>query len=191
MIAMLLERKLIEEAISAGAAKAVVILQEQIVLSATFRDICAGNACGKYGLCYMCPPDVGDIEQLMETVRRYPRALVYQTISPLEDSFDYEGMTDAGFKHVQLSQRLQDKLTDLLPQGFLHLTCGGCRLCETCGKAEGRPCRYPDRALPSVASYGIDVYNTVKDTELKYINGPNTVTFFAMALYVPEEASLG
>ena len=48
--------------------------------------------------------------------------------------------------------------------------------------------RFPERALPSVESYGIDVYNTVKGTELKYINGPNTVTYFGMVFFDPGEA---
>ena len=30
---------------------------------------------------------------------------------------------------------------------------------------------------------GIDVYNTVKDTPLKYINGANTVTYFGLVLF--------
>ena len=30
---------------------------------------------------------------------------------------------------------------------------------------------------------GVDVYNTVKDTPLRYINGQNTVTYFGMVLF--------
>ena len=30
--------------------------------------------------------------------------------------------------------------------------------------------------------YGIDVFNTTKDTPLKYINGENTVTYFGIVL---------
>ncbi len=174
---------LVAAALAEGAAKAEGIEQGRIVLSASFRDICATNACGKYGRCYMCPPDVGEIEELIAMVRRYPRAVVYQTISPLEDSFDHEGMVDASANHAQLSQRLQKKAEGILAPGFLHLSCGGCRLCDPCLKQEGLPCRYPDQALPSVESYGIDVYNTVKDTSLKYINGQNTVTYFGMLLF--------
>jgi hypothetical protein len=37
--------------------------------------------------------------------------------------------------------------------------------------------------LASVESYGVDVYKTTKDTNLKYINGPNTVTFFGLVLF--------
>ena len=45
------------------------------------------------------------------------------------------------------------------------------------------PCRFPEKALPSLEAYGVDVYNTTKDTDLKYINGQNTVTFFGMVLF--------
>ena len=65
----------------------------------------------------------------------------------------------------------------------LHLTCCGCRLCEKCAKVTGEPCRFPEKALPSLEAYGVDVYNTTKDTDLKYINGQNTVTFFGMVLF--------
>lgn len=187
---MIDEEQLIRIALNAGADKAAVIGGEQIKLSRDFRDICATNACGKYGKCYMCPPDVGDIEVLMDRVKGFSRVLIYQTITSLEDSFDYEGMVTAGHNHVWLSQRIQGQLPELLPGGFLHLTCGGCRLCDECRKAQGLPCEFPDRALPSVESYGIDVYNTVKGTGLKYINGPDTVTYFGMVCFEPGEAPL-
>lgn len=60
---------------------------------------------------------------------------------------------------------------------------GGCRICDTCAKRDNLPCRYPDKALPSLESYGVDVYRTTEPTPLKYINGQNTVTFFGMVLF--------
>ncbi|NCB05687.1 MAG: DUF2284 domain-containing protein [Clostridia bacterium] len=175
------EQTLIEQALACGAAKATIIAQEQIVLSETFRDICQSNGCGNYGKCWMCPPDVGNIDALMEQVRRFPRALLYQSISTIEDSFDIEGMFAAGREHAQLSQRMAQQLK--LDGEVLHLTCGGCRICETCAKRENQPCRHPGLPLPSLESYGVDVYQTTKNTELKYINGQNTVTFFGMVLW--------
>ncbi len=170
----------IQVALDCGAAKAALIGQEQIVLSAEFRAICEGNGCGSFGQCWMCPPDVGPIDALMAQVRAFPRALLYQTIWPLEDSYDLEGMTAGAIGHAQVSQRLQAALRPLARGPVLHLTCGGCRLCEVCAKRDGRPCRFPERALPSMESYGVDVYNTAKGTPLKYINGHNTVTFLGM-----------
>ena len=177
------EEQLIQIALDCGATKAVVIRQEDIVLSAEFRAMCEANRCGVYGKCYMCPPDVGPIEELMAKVRSYDRGLLYQTITPLEDSYDFEGMTEAKKAFTGLAQRLRDELTPILGEDALHLGAGGCGLCQPCAKVTGEPCRHPDRAMASLESCGMDVYNTCKGTPLKYINGADTVTYFGMVLY--------
>mgnify|MGYP003330452778 CR=1 FL=1 len=64
-------QELVQLAISAGAEKAAVIQTEDVVLSASFRDICAGNGCGMYGKCWMCPPDIGKIDDLMALLWAY------------------------------------------------------------------------------------------------------------------------
>ena len=145
-----LENRLIEAALAAGAAKATLIPQRQIVLSAEFRKICESNACGNYGRCWMCPPDTGDIETAMAQVRQYPWGLLYQTVGEIEDSFDIEGMADRAREHARVSQRVQQAVEPLLQKPFLHLSCGGCRLCETCARCGGEPCRHPDKALTSL-----------------------------------------
>jgi len=177
------DQKLIEAALEAGAAKAVVINGADIVLSSAFRDICKSNQCGGYGRCWMCPPDIGPIDILMEQVRAYPRGLWYQSIAKIEDSFDIEGMFDAGRKHAHTSVCIEEKLRPLKLTDYLHLSCGGCHICEVCAKKTDEPCRFPDKALSSVEGYGVDVYNTTKDTPLKYINGQDTVTYFGMVLF--------
>ena len=174
---------LIDLAVQCGADKAAVIDVSQVILSEQFREICKSNGCGNYGRCWMCPPDVGDIFELMDKVRSYDKALVFQTIRPLEDSFDFEGMTAASADHAKVSEALRDKTAKLLGPDAWTLSCGGCRICETCAKRDGLPCRFPDRALASLESCGIDVYNTVAPTDLRYINGPDTVTYFGMVLY--------
>lgn len=170
-------------ALEAGAAKATIIPQEQIVLSGEFYDICKSNTCGNFGRCWMCPPDIGPIDLLMEKVRSYPFALLYQTIGLLEDSFDIEGMQDAARNHARVSQKIQAAVIPLVGQNCFHLSCGGCNLCESCAKKEDKPCCFPDKALIPMEGAGVDVYNTTKDTPLKYINGQNTVTYFGMVLF--------
>ena len=175
--------KLLEAILSAGATKAAFITQEQIVLSAEFRKPCESNQCGMYGRCWMCPPAIGEIEPLMEKVRSYPTGLLYQTIGELEDSFDIEGMFEAKKIHAQVSQTFEVMVKEQMPGMYLHLTCGGCYLCDTCAITQNKPCRFPEKALSSLEGYGVDVYNTVKDTPLKYINGQNTVTYFGLVLF--------
>lgn len=166
-----------------GATKAAIIQKNQIVLSEDFRKICEGNQCGKYGRCWACPPDAGNIHALMDKVREYDAGVLYQTISAIEDSFDIEGMGEAGVRHAQLSQKIQAGIPQEDRARQLHLSCGGCRLCPTCTKPEGKPCRFPEKVLLSLEGCGIDVYNTTRSTDLKYINGANTVTFFGLILY--------
>ena len=92
-------------------------------------------------------------------------------------------MFAAGARHAQTSQQIQAMVFPLLKKPFLHLGCGGYQLCRRCAKRDNQPCRFPEKALPSMEGYGIDVYNTVKDTQLKYTNGENTVTYFGIILF--------
>ena len=174
--------ELLDAALACGAAKAAVIPGNQIVTSPTFFDICRQNSCGNFGRCWMCPPDIGDIETLMADVHKYGHGLLYQTVAEIEDSFDIEGMQEAAKAHVHAGQRLEAFLMLQLDK-HLHLSCGGCRVCDRCAKLDGLPCRDPERAMPSMEGYGIDVYNTCKPTPLKYINGQNTVTYFGIVLF--------
>ena len=177
------EEQLIQTALDCGATKAAMIRQEDIVLNPELRALCEANRCGIYGKCYMCPPDVGTIEDLMARVRSYEKGLLYQTVSDLEDSFDIEGMAAAKQALTRVSQRLLDALRPLLGDNALHLAGGGCGLCAQCAKAADEPCRHPDRAMVSLESCGVDVYNTTRNTALKYVNGANTVTYFGMVLF--------
>lgn len=177
-----MNEQLIQLALDAGAAKAEIISVDQIVTSAEFREACRKNLCGAWGRCWMCPPDVGEIEPLMAELRTYQHGLWYQTIGELEDSFDIKGMGDAKKKHVRLSQQVEELVKPILGK-HLHLSCGGCGLCERCTRIDNEPCRFPDRAMASLEAYGVDVYQTTKSTSLKYINGQNTVTYFSVVLF--------
>ena len=178
----MLHEELIQLAVDCGATKATVISAKDIVMDASFRDICKSNGCGLYGKCWACPPDIGEIDELMEKVRSYEYGLMYQTIGEIEDSYDIEGMNEIGALHEQNSIRIERKVKEALSE-HLHLSCGGCHLCERCAKRDDEPCRHPDLVLPPMEGYGIDVYHTTQPTELKYINGTNTVTYFGIVLF--------
>ena len=177
-----MNEELIRLALENGAAKAEIISVDQIVTSAEFREACRQNICGLWGRCWMCPPDVGEIEPLMAELRTYQHALWYQTIGVLEDSFDFEGMTETKKQHLRISQKIEEKVKPVLGR-HLHLSCGGCGLCERCTRLDDQPCRFPDKAMTSLEAYGVDVYQTTKTTGLKYINGQNTVTYFSAVLF--------
>lgn len=165
-----------------GADRVAIIPVDEMVFDAEFRKACEANRCGIYGKCWMCPPDVGNIHILIERARQYKNALVYQTISPLEDSYDIEGMEAAAKRHSKLTIRLQ-KQTKNETYPHLHLGAGGCHVCERCAKLEELPCRCPELALPSLEGYGVNVSTLASIAGMKYTNGVNTVTYFGAMLY--------
>jgi len=176
---------------SVGVDNAEIVSVKQIVCDPVFRQQCASNACGMYGKCWMCPPDVGEITQLIEQVYKYQKAVLYQSIFKLEDSFDFEGMQAGGYRHFERSRTIDALLREAGFKDFLHLGKGGCGVCTTCAKVEGKPCRFPEKALPSLEAYGVNVSATVKHTSMKYINGTNTVTYFGMILFKENDTCPG
>ncbi len=168
-----MENKLIEKALEGGAFKAAAVPVSSLVLREVFLEYCKSNACGQYGKCWTCPPDIGDIHELMADLKAYKTAVVYQTVGTLEDSFDIEGMQ----RQREVHNRLARALRTLAPDA-LHLAAGGCRVCNRCAKATDEPCRFPGEAVASLEAYGINVTELAALAGMKYINGKDTVTYF-------------
>ena len=170
-------------ALSNGAYKASVIPTSDVVTDTYFRTLCEKNVCGNYGKNWMCPPDAGDINELICELHSYQYILVYQSVNTLEDSYDFEGMAEAAFKHHKLMLNVRKELENLDLKRKLFLGAGGCRLCEVCAKATGEPCRNPGKATPSLEAYGVNVSKLAESAGMKYINGVNTVTYFGAVLF--------
>lgn len=177
---------LISAALSLGAYKANVIETSKIELDRSFRALCEANSCGVYGKCHMCPPDIGDIDELMAEVGNYKYALVYQAVFELEDSYDFEGMFEAKKRFIPISLNLRKVFDEKEIAKTLHLGAGGCGICPICAKRIGDPCRRPDLAMPGLEAYGINVSRLASAAGMKYINGQNTVTYFGTVLFTDE-----
>lgn len=170
-----------EAALQCGADRAEIVSGTDIIYDRVFRSICASNACGKYGRCYTCPPDAGDIDEMIARAKQAKTGVLYQTVHTIEDAFDIEGMLEAGQRHNACVRRLQALVRQDGMQA-LHLGAGGCGICERCGKMDGIPCRHPEEAMTSMEAYGVDVYHTAQNAGMKYHHGENTVTYFGLLL---------
>lgn len=145
------------------------------------RDICKGNACRAYGTNWVCPPATGTVEECRTRVNSFERALLFNAVYELEDSFDIEGMDDARVEFKGLCDKVHDLFKDIHPDHIL-LSNGGCTICEKCTYPTS-PCRFPDRAYQALEGYGVIVSELAKTAGMKYINGKDTVTYFGMVLY--------
>ena len=177
------EQNIIGELKDFGVSAAVFFDASDIKFSAEFRDMCRSNYCGSYGKNYKCPPSVGEMDDCIAEVRSYDRALLVQTIRNIEDSYDFEGMRDAGDDHAANMVKLREYLSENHSfAGALYLSAGGCKICPKCGILTDTPCRAPDRAISSVEAYCMNVADMTEAHGLHYINGENTVSFVGLVL---------
>jgi predicted metal-binding protein len=153
-----------------------VIETSGLVFSPELYAACKVNTCGNYGKCWTCPPAVGTLEEQREKILRWRYALVFTTKFDLEDSFDVEGMTKAREIHNGITLDMRERFGGNPVYGA-----GGCGVCAVC--AYPAPCRFPERAVSAVEAAGIDVTGLSRSANLKYNNGPNTVTYFSMILF--------
>ena len=175
-------KALMKIAMDAGATGVGMAKVADIVFDPAFRDACAQNICGKYGTCWMCPPDVGDIDRLIAQAKSYEHMMVFQSIGYLEDSFDFEGMGEAAVQHNRLTLAVAAAIPSVVKDPLI-LGAGACHICTRCTRADNKPCAHPKKAIPSLEAYGIAVSELAEKSGLKYINGENTVTYFGGVLF--------
>ena len=179
-----MDETLRETLASLGITRCGLVPVSEIVFSEAFRASCESNQCGQYGTNWTCPPGVGDASELIVRAQRYSFGLVIQTVWPLEDMFDFDGMMAGQRKHTDLFREAAARVFPLLPLGEkLALCAGACPVCETCTYPSGAPCRFPDKAMASLEAYGVDVAALISRAGLSYSNGPNTVSYVGLILF--------
>ena len=158
-----------------------VIKSAEIPFSEDVVNMCKSNQCGKYGTCWTCPPGVGELDVLESKIKSYENAAVFTYKQELEDCFDFEGMTEGQQKARAVLDEIISKLVSDEVQ-FMALGCEGCHICEKCTYPDA-PCRFPERAVPSVEACGINVVELSRKAGIKYNNGAETVTYFCVILF--------
>lgn len=164
-----------------GAHFAAPVAAGSIRFYPELRKLCEMNKCGCYGTNWSCPPGCGDVHALSKRVRSFARAIVFQYVGTLEDSFDFEGMLASNEAFNRIAYAVRDDLAKET-SGFLVLGAGKCTLCEACSYPDA-PCRFPEKHIISVEACGIDVSELCIAAGLSYIHGANTVTNTGLILY--------
>lgn len=144
-------------------------------LRSEVRDMCATDKCGKYNKSWMCPPACGELSENTEKIRGYGWGVIVQTTAQLEDDFDIEAMEEASRRQGELFVAFREELEKDYP-GLLPLGSGGCTTCESC-TWPAAPCRFPDKAMPSMEAFGLLVSDVCSDNGLPYYYGPKTLTY--------------
>lgn len=163
-----------------GIHEYAFLRSDEIVFCDAVRQACAQNACGMYGTSWACPPAVGTVEQCQKECREYEYALVFTTMTVLQDRYDVGEWHEAARKHEAVTDRVS--VIAAASCKTLTLSTEGCRICKTCTYPD-RPCLFPGRMHPAVEGYGILVTDLAQSTGIRYINGPDSVTFFSLIFF--------
>jgi predicted metal-binding protein len=170
-------RKAFEQAVKGRAFEYAAVPTAAIVFSPELIKSCEANVCGKYNHCWTCPPAIDPVDKQKKLITAFPSAFVFTTMSALDDSFDYEGMTRAKEFHDRLTAEMHERFGKTNPV----FGAGGCTICAVC--AYPAPCKFPDKIYSSIEAAGINVTDLSHAAGLRYNNGVNTVTYFSMILF--------
>ena len=155
-----------------------------IKIDPAVRNLCRQNACGQYGKNHMCPPAVKDIKEWQKEILFYRNAIIVTKVYQTKNSFDMKAMFEGLADFQKSLVGLKEDLADAFPaKRLLVLGAGSCFQCEKCTYPDGEPCRFPERAIPSVEACGIDVMSLSKSAGVKYNNGRNTMTYIGIIHY--------
>ncbi|HHX77863.1 MAG TPA: DUF2284 domain-containing protein, partial [Firmicutes bacterium] len=163
-----MEQKFLQQIRDLGVNNIAEIDVEAVIFSEEIRRYCEMNTCGNLGKNWCCPPGVGMVAELKERVRQYRKGLVIQTVSRINSSFDWKGMLAAKNKLDAVMRQVQSLARENGLGNFLVLSAGQCTFCSRCTYEKNEPCRFPEKAMASIESFGIDVMKLAKDSGLAY-----------------------
>jgi predicted metal-binding protein len=141
---------LIKKAVELGCEQGIVIHTNTIVIARWVQLKCK-YGCDEYGKKLTCPPHSPSYEEMREILREYHKALLL---------------------HGRMSWQMRYMTAEIEKAAFslgfykaFGLGAGPCKLCENC--VTDSTCIRTAEARPSMEACGIDVYQTVRNNNLR------------------------
>ncbi len=170
----------ISKALALGFTGAVPLDVATLKPREDVRAMCSADKCGAYGKNWTCPPHCGSLSECEAAMQKYAHGILLQTVGQLQKTIDTKACRQTEQRHLRQFHALAEALKQAYPQA-LCLGSGGCRICPTCAWPE--PCRFPERACPSMEGFGLFVTQVCRDNGCQYHHGEKTITYTACVLF--------
>lgn len=146
-----------QRAVAAGATQALVIEPSCIVTAPWVRWKCQFG-CRDYNKNFCCPPHTPTPKQTRQVLDSYNRAILFH--------LQWTKGKQSGKEITKYFNNVVAMEKELFQDGFYRafsMLAGPCILCRgsQCALLENEPCRFPEKARPSMEGCGIDVFQTV------------------------------
>ena len=143
-------QEFIRRAVRLGATDAKTIKTSSVVTAPWVRWKCR-YGCGMYGTSLCCPPNSPTYKETRELLDSYKHAILIH----LQKGFDFKTHPT---KIVATLER------EIFLAGYHKAFALGEGPCMICGGCNLEQCVHPSEARPSMESFGIDVYTTVRNS---------------------------
>lgn len=157
-----------------GATHAKIISATDVILDYRVQYKCMVPKCVSYGTCAHCPPHVPGVEQTEKVIERFQYAILAGMAMPTTNVMR---PTDGSYKPAHdINPPMRSKMHEIVGvieaqafyDGYYFATgfsSGACKKLwcpdEPCQVLEGKGCRNPLRARPSMEGAGMNVYQMV------------------------------
>lgn len=175
------EEKMRELALEKGFDYAEFMDVKDFVFNPELRKYCVENLCGNYEKNDSCPPKCGTPEEMKQKAEKYRRALVLETVNPVNTIYDEEEIKRVRKAHNDISREYIEKMRADGVEG-LAMMAGPCAACTHCAGEEGKPCRFPEKIASCLSAYCVEVEKLADHCGLPYWCGENKVAFFSVYL---------
>lgn len=161
------EKRLIDHALSLGASSARMLPVEVIRIRARFADMCKTPRCPGYGQTVNCPPHSMGPRAFAKFLKKFGHAIVFRFDVPTEILLSAERHDVARAVH-ETAAAIEQVAVDLGDRRSAGLAAGSCKqiFCreynDCCVLTEGKNCRFPDLARPSMSGLGVDFAHLFK-----------------------------
>ena len=146
-----------------------------------FRKLCEQNKCGTYNKSWTCPPAVGNVEDCVKKLEDYNDAVIITNTFKNLNMEDLDGLKKMMKSHQDLCRDVKKMFQD---EGFdeLTLTDGACTYCKECTYPD-KSCKHPDKKVPSVSGFGIDMGEYIPTTGLTFEFKNDEATLYGLVLF--------
>ena len=155
-----------KEATKFGASNATIIDTTIISIEDEIIEYCKEPLCPSYGKTAHCPPHAPKPSEAREFLKPFQKALLFK-LDVASNVLMSDESNDAFGKIYEIASQLEARAQEA---GFVHakgLAAGSC-LPVYCKKAkcrvieEGKECRFPSLARPSMEAVGINVFKLIR-----------------------------
>lgn len=161
-----------EKTLELGATRAVIVQAGDIPVNELVTIKCQVPRCFGYGTCAHCPPHTLKPAELKEYLKKFNWAIFFTLDVPSEVIIRDKATIKERIAAYLEIYRIVSEIESLafydgyyFAVGFGAGSCKHtfCSLQESCAALDGKKCRFPLRARPSMEAVGIDVFKMAAD----------------------------